>query len=442
MTSAMTSTPVAAAAASTTVRDIVARFHDLAVNQPDRAAVIDAHRATTFADLWRSAYEHVARQQPTDRLVVPVLARPTAATIIAALGVWLGGGIPMPVPATARAKFIDAAIQQADNVGHWCQPWRAHLRTEHGGRRVYVAGGEPPTSPRFADAIGLTAGGTSLLTAPLHVAAIFDTAVRQLLHGGTVVLRPEFSPQDWLATAVETGADWAVLAAGQVMGLLQRQETLTEWLPFATGALRRVVVPAAVPAVNIGYLAAVTARTGATVTAWYHAPTYDGALSQPGGSHGSLTPLPGVHLRTVDPAGRPTLPGVAGLIEASSSSGATAHRADQPCTPAGTWRTSGDIGTLDQDGNLTLRRLEAARHYLSPDAATVGVAVLRQALAAHPDITSHTIYVVPDEHGQRRAHIRVWTHTALTPAAVARHCATHRSPCAPEHITVTTTGAR
>ncbi|MEV6925561.1 hypothetical protein AB0M46_13825 [Dactylosporangium sp. NPDC051485] len=450
MTTALTSTPLAAAAASTTVGDIVARFHDLAVHHGDRIAVIDAHCTVTFADLWQAGYEFVARQQPGDRTVVPVPARPIAATIIAALGVWLTGGIPMPVPATARGKQVDAAALQADSVGHWCQPWRAHLHADHGGdRHVYITGGEPPTSPRVADAIGLTAGGTALLCAPLSVAAVFDTAVRQLLYGGTVVLRPEFSPDDWLATVVETGADWALLAAGQVMGLIQQQAALAGWLEVVTRTLRRIVVPAAVPATNATLLAALTARTGATVSTWYHAPTYDGAFSQSDGSPATLTPLPGLHLRTADPAGRPTLPGVAGLIEASSSSGATAHRADQPCMPAAQWRTSGDIGTLDADGNLTLHRLDAARRYLasepttdSTDMAKVSVAALHQTLTAHRGIASHAVYVVPDAHGEPRAQIRAWSRTGLTPAAVAQHCTAHGTPCRPEHITVTSVGAR
>ena len=451
MTGGMTGTPFGAAAASTTARDIVAGFHDLAVHQPGRIAVIDAHHAVTFADLWQSAYEYVAAQQPGARTVVPVVARPTTATITAALGIWLVGGIPMPVPATARAKQVQLAARHADSVKHWCQPWRAHLRAEHGGRHVYVTGGEPPTNPRVADAIGLTAGGIALLCAPLSVAAVFDAAVRQLLRGGTVVLRPDFSVDDWLATVVETGADWALLAAGQVMELLRQQAALAGWQDIVTRTLHQVVVPAAVPAINAGYLDALTARTGATVTTWYHAPTYDGALSRPGQSSATLTPLPGLQLQTVDPAGRPTPPGVAGLIEASSSS-ATAHRADQPCLPATQWRTSGDIGTLDADGNLTLRRLDAARQYRASEhttdktnpagVVTVSVAALRQTLTAHRGITSHAVHVVPDEHGEPRAQIRVWTRTALTPATVAHHCAANGTPCPPEHITVTSAGAR
>jgi hypothetical protein len=196
-------------------------------------------------------------------------------------------------------------------------------------------------------------------------------------------------------------------------------------------------VPAAVPAVNTGYLAALTTHAGAAVTAWYHAPTYDGALSRAGGPPNVLTPLPGIHLRTVDPCGHTTPRGVAGLIEASSSRGATNHRADLPCTPAAAWRTAGDIGTLDHDGNLSLRRLEPARHYLDPGGARVTVAALRETLDAHPDITAHTIHVVPDDDGQRRARVEVWTHTTLSPAAVARHCTDRGTATSAAHITVT-----
>ncbi|MGI5180163.1 hypothetical protein ACQEVZ_27945 [Dactylosporangium sp. CA-152071] len=431
----MTSATEAAAPASATVRDITARFHHLATTQPDRVAIIDRHRSTTFADLWQLAYQD-AVHRPADQTIVPVAARPDAATMAAALGVWLTGGIPLPVPAAARLKTLNAAVQRATGVAHTCRPWRAYLHAEPGARHICVTGGVPPTDRRLGDAIGLTSGGTALITAPLHAAAIFEAAVRQLLAGGTIVLRHEFEPDDWLATAVETGADWAVLAAEQLIALIRHQEAIDGWLPVATRALRRVVVPAAVPAVNTGYLAALTTHAGAAVTAWYHAPAYDGALSRAGGPPNVLTPLPGIHLRIVDPCGRPTPHGVAGLIEASSSRGATSHRADLPCTPAGAWRTAGDIGTLDTDGNLTLRRLEPARHYLDPAGARVTVAALRETLDAHPDITAHTIHVVPDDDGQRRARVQVWTRTALNPAAVARHCAGRGTATSAAHIIV------
>ncbi|MFF5230299.1 hypothetical protein [Dactylosporangium sp. NPDC000521] len=435
----MTSATDAAAPASATARDIIARYHDLATTQPDRVAVIDPRGTTTFAGLWQLAYQDAAHRR-AEHLIASIPARPTVATLAAALGVWLTGGVPLPVPVTMRPKTLHDAMQLAGSTTHTCRPWRAHLHTEPSGRHIYLVGGEPPTAPRLGDAIGLTASGTALITAPLHAAAIFETAVRQLLAGGTVVLRDEFEPDDWLATAVETGADWAVLAAGQVIALIRHHEAIDGWLPVATRSLRRIVVPAAVPAVNTGYLAALTSHAGAAVTAWYHAPTYDGALSRPGRPPNLLTPLPGVHLRTVDPYGRPTPPGVAGLIEASTSCGVTCHRADQPCTPAGAWRTAGDVGTLDEDGNLTLRRLEPAKHYLDPNGDRVTVAALRVTLDAHPDITAHAIHVVPDEDGQRRARIHIWTQTtALTAAAVARHCTSRTTATSAAYITVTDT---
>ncbi|GAB3848738.1 hypothetical protein GCM10027610_070780 [Dactylosporangium cerinum] len=431
--------------ASATVTDILTRLRDLAVGHGDRPAVIDAHRTITYAELWQAGHAARAGHRVGGRFVVPVAAHPSAATVVAALGVWLSGGIPMPVPAGTRMTLLEPLLRQTDEIGHWCQPWRAHLHTEPGGRQITVAGGLPPTSSPVSAALGLIIGGTALLCAPLYAGPVFDTAVRQLLLGGTVVLRPEFSPQDWLDTVVRTGADWAILAAGQVMALIQQQGDLTGGLEVATGTVRRIVLPAAVPAINVGYLAALTAHTGAAVSTWYHAPVYDGALSTPGGRvPAMLTPLPGVLLRTVDPASRPTPPGVAGLIEASSSSGATAHRADQPCTPAGQWRTSGDIGTIDGNGRLTLRRLDRARHYRagSADTAKVSVAALQQTLNAHRGVASHTVHVVPDADGEPRAHIRACTSTAsLTTAALAQHCTAHGTPCPAEHITITSSGA-
>ncbi|MER7273483.1 hypothetical protein ABT369_03405 [Dactylosporangium sp. NPDC000244] len=433
----MITTADAAASTSTTIRNIVARFRDHATSQPHRIAVIDAVGATTYGELWQQAYEYFAYHQPAAGAIVPIAVRPASATLAATLGVWLGGGIPLPIPNTTRPKLVATAVQRATRHTHHCRPWRAHLHAEQGSRYVYLAGGEPPTVPRIADAIGLTPGGIALIAAPLHRAAIFDIAIRQLCTGGTIVLRPDFTTDDWLATAVETGADWAILAPGMVLALLQHQDTMAGWLTVATRTLRRVVVPATVPAINVDHLAALTTGTDTTVTVWYHAPTYDGAhtTSQP---FTVLAPLPGTRLRVVDPTGRPTPPGMPGLIEGASSSDATAHRADQPCPPPTAWRTIGDIGTLTPAGNLTLTRLEPANHYLDPYGVRTRVTALRQALTDHPDLTSTAVYIVPDQQGLRRAHVQAWTTTALTATALAHHCAAHGAAITAEQITITT----
>ncbi|MEV8517428.1 hypothetical protein [Dactylosporangium sp. NPDC051484] len=298
-----------------------------------------------------------------------------------------------------------------------------------------------PTSTRLGDAIGLTPGGTALIAAPLHAAAIFETVIRQLLAGGTVVLQPDFTPAGWLHTAAETRADWAVLAPGQIKALLRTREQRPGRLAAATQALRRVVVPATVPLPGAGnHLADFATAADVTVTTWYHAPAYDGATTTTSTTATALDALPGLRLRTIDPAGQPTPPGVAGLIEAASAScTAVAHRADQPCPPSSAWRTSGDIGTLTLSGRLTLHRLESAEHYLAPTGQR-RCAALRRTVTAHPDVAAAAVYIVPDEYNRPRAQLRVWPRpgltTPLTAAMIAAHCTTQDTPVFAHHILV------
>ncbi|MER7006261.1 hypothetical protein ABT297_24895 [Dactylosporangium sp. NPDC000555] len=432
------------AAASATTQAIIDRFQRLARSNDHRVAVIDGGRAVTFGQLWQLAYQYIGYRPPT-RAIVPIVAQPTADTIAEALAVWLCGAIPLPIPLDVQAKSLDTLIDQAARTAHWCQPWRAHLHTAAGGRHLWVAGGEPPTNPRLGDAIGLTPGGTALITAPLHAAAIFETVIRQLLTAGTVVLQPDFTTAGWLHTATQTHADWAVLAPGQIKALLRTREQRPGRLGTATQALRRVVVPATVPLPGAGnHLADFATAADVTVTTWYHAPAYDGATTTP--TDTTLTPLPGLRLRTIDPAGQPTPPGVPGLIEAASTDcTAVAHRADQPCPPASAWRSSGDIGTLTASGRLTLHRLEPAERYLSPTGQR-RCAALRRTVTAHPDVVAATVHIVPDEHNRPRAQLRIWPRpgltTPLTAATIAAHCTAHDTPVFAHHILVTATRTR
>ncbi|WP_426503042.1 hypothetical protein ACPPVO_36195 [Dactylosporangium sp. McL0621] len=424
---------------------IADRFQQLAGSDGSRIAVHDRDRAVTFAQLWDRAQPTVASVQPTGG-IVPVVAQPSAGTIAEALAVWLCGAVPLPVPPGTRAKPLDAVLRDSARTAHWCRPWRAHLYTAYGGRHLWVAGGEPPTVTRVGDAIGLTPGGTALIAAPLHAAAIFEIVVRQLLAGGTVVLEPDFHPDDWLRAAVQSRADWAVLAPGQIKALLHDRDQLPGWLGVATRTLRRVVVPATVDGTDTTHLAKFVTAAGVTLTRWYHAPAYDGATATIGATPSALTAVPGVRFRTVDPAGRATQPGVAGLIEAASYSGAVAHRADQPCPSPQVWRTSGDIGTLAGSGSLTLHRIEPAEHYLSPTGQRLRGSTLYRIAAAHPDVAAAAVHIVPDEHGRARAQLRLWPQPGaeqrLTPAAAAAFCTAQGTPVPAQHILIASAPTR
>ncbi|GAA4243153.1 class I adenylate-forming enzyme family protein [Dactylosporangium darangshiense] len=429
----------AAIALSSATQAIADRFGQLAKDDANRIAVYDRDRAVTFGQLWTLAYRRVAAMPPAAR-IVPIVAQPTVSTIVEALAVWLCDAVPLPIPLGTRAKALDEVIGHSACAAHWCRPWRAHLHTAYGGRHIWVAGGESPTTPRVRDAMGLSAGGTALIAAPLHAAAIFEIVIRQLLAAGTVVLEPDFHPDSWLHTAAETRAGWAVLAPGQIKALLHDREQPPGRLGVATRALRRVVVPADV-AGTVGHLTKFAAAADVTVTSWYHAPAYDGAIATIGAVPAALTALPGMRFRTVDPAGRPTPPGVAGLIEATSTGcTAVAHRADQPCPPPQAWRTSGDIGTLTSNDSLTVHRIEPTEHYLSPTGQRLRGSVLRRVAAAHPDVAAVTVHVVPDEHGRARAQLRVWprpdARQPLNPGGVAAHCAAHSAPMAADHILI------
>ncbi|MFC0527282.1 FadD3 family acyl-CoA ligase [Phytohabitans kaempferiae] len=109
--------------------------------------------------------------------------------------------------------------------------------------------------------------------------------------------------------------------------------------------------------------------------------------------------LPGIELRVVDLDGNPLPPGEPGEVLIRGEN-VTPGYWDDPETTAATidaegWLHSGDIGTLDADGNLKIT--DRLKDLFFVGGFTVSPAEIEQALARHPAIAEVAVIGVPDE---------------------------------------------
>jgi acyl-CoA synthetase (AMP-forming)/AMP-acid ligase II len=108
--------------------------------------------------------------------------------------------------------------------------------------------------------------------------------------------------------------------------------------------------------------------------------------------------LPGVELRVVDPDGRELGPGEPGEVLIRGENVTPGYWEDPEITAATIdsdgWLRSGDIGTLDADGNLKIT--DRLKDLFFVGGFTVSPAEIEQALARHPAIAEVAVIGVPD----------------------------------------------
>ncbi|GAA2341937.1 hypothetical protein GCM10010170_025760 [Dactylosporangium salmoneum] len=418
---------------------LIARFRALSVDRHARFAVIDAFGPITFAELWRRAYTVITRTPPVrPGAVQPLLGRPTADMIARLVAAWLTDTVPMPIRLGTPPATVAAAVRAAASTGrHDCGPWLAHL-TSHG---AVLLGGAPPTSHRTAAAFGLHPASSLLLGAdPAHPLAA-ELAIRQLVLGGTVVLAGG-DPDVWRST-LDLYRPTVTLASSE---LIRRLRHYPHGLPASVrtaGTLRRILVPAEITDTDADWLTA--AAPDITVTAVYHRPgvgTATSTLTAGAPAAAVFTAVAGTVLRVAGPNGRHVPAKRVGLLEASSHIGETAHHAGQPCTPAGTWRTAGDLATTTADGGIVLCRLPPPDTYTAADGQRITVAALTAATQRLPGVAAVHVLALPDPQGIVRAHLRVTSgRPGLNAAAVATACAAAGTPIPARAITITRTTA-
>jgi acyl-CoA synthetase (AMP-forming)/AMP-acid ligase II len=427
----MTTTSVAAAPSISRALEIHARC------AAREAAVIDGDGILTFRELFEQARARAGAYANSTRRVVAIPATSTRHFFVDVAAAWLAGAIPMPLDPRAAAPLREAMIRRTGTTWHDCHGWKAVLCVVGGTYRPLVTGGEAPTDPRKAHAVGLTGQGAALFAAPMYLNGPFEFAVRHLLLGGTVVMLDRFAPARWAQAALTVRPRWVFLAPIQIARLLDgvNPHKMANAL-VSVDTLLHTSAPCP-PELRQRLLDLVEPRV---VAEFYGAAAYDGTFTRAHTSHPGAPPIPGADLRIVD-AARQVLPaGAVGTIEGRSTTGLSHHWAGTSCADAPVWHTVGDHGHVDDIGRLTVTSVDSVGRAIV-GGVNVALARVHAVIAAHPAVLACHVLPTPDSEYGQVVTVRAVTDRPVDPDALAAYCATRLRPAErPRHFHVTGPG--
>ena len=145
--------------------------------------------------------------------------------------------------------------------------------------------------------------------------------------------------------------------------------------------------------------------------------------------------LPGAEVRIVDDDGAAVGPGIAGEIQSRGSdlmAGYTGPADSATALTADGWYRSGDVGTLDDRGFLTIT--DRIKDLIIRGGENIASREVEDALLTHPDVDDVAVIGVPDERlGERVCAVIVGHADSLSVAGLRAHVlaaglARHKSP--------------
>jgi bile acid-coenzyme A ligase len=422
-----------------TRRSISRAFTALAEAEPDRLAVRDAEASMTRAELdARSnalARVYLDAGVRTDDFVT-LQGGNTIDFVVACVAIWKAGATPQPlsnrlapdeqraivalaepslvVGAPPELAFGRPALPLAPDLAGVdtgllpdaaARSWKAPTSSGSTGRPKIVVAAAPALLDEDARvAAFVPRAARQLTTGPLHHAAPFIYAMRGLMTGHELVLRPRFEPADWLATVERERITWGMVVPTMMSRLLRLPSDLRAAADVSS--LESILhlgapCPEHVKRAFLDWL-------GPTRVVEVYAGTESRGLTSIRGDEwlehpGSVgRPVGGSRMRIVDDAGGPLPTGTIGTIEMTRAGGATYRYRGAPTPPEDDWDTLGDSGSLDADGYLYVA--DRRDDLIVTGGVNVWPAEVEAVLEQHPAVRSCGVTGVPDDDLGRRVH--------------------------------------
>jgi acyl-CoA synthetase (AMP-forming)/AMP-acid ligase II len=292
-------------------------------------------------------------------------------------------------------------------------------------KRVPLAHKNLTASARtVANTYHLSDNDVSLCVMPLfHVHGLVASTLAALASGGTVVVAPRFNPLSFWPTVKKHGVTWysAVPTLHQI--LLSRTKGAVR--PSGAEQLRFIrscsapLPPSMMAEMESKFGVPVVEAYGMTEAAHQMASNPLSGKRKPG-SVGLAT---GVQIAILDDAGEELPSGQRGEVSIKGSNVFSGYEENPDANATSFtrgWFRTGDQGSLDQDGYLTL--LGRIKELINRGGEKISPQEIDEALVAHPAVSEAVCFAVPDRIYGEAVAAAVVLNSPETEAALIRHC--------------------
>ena len=442
---------------------------------PGNVAIVDGERSLTHGDLAERA--HAFAEDLAERRVgvgdrVGLLLTNRAEYFVASFGAWLAGAITVPINHRLHAREIDHILDDSNASLLVCESdtmvgdvppgqriervdiddidlsSRDPGRTWTGGppsasvdapgiqRIMYTSG--TTSRPKgvvithqmvvhnmLAQArdLGLTSDDRLLVSGPLfHVAAFDAPGITVLFLGGTVVVHRRFDPERVLESIDEQQITGTVLVHPMTERLVEasvpgRSHGSMRWI--SVGARSPIVarrLAEMFPNARLVQGYGLTEACG-PVTSLRNRPEKVGTVG---------APLPFVEVAVLDDTGARVSAGTVGEVTIRGPKVTPGYWGaidldGGESADGGPWIRTGDLGSLDGDGFLTL--VDRKKDMIRSGGENVASREIEGVLANHPDVLDAAVVAAPDDRWGEVPVVFVVATPGVGPMELKRHCA-------------------
>ena len=289
---------------------------------------------------------------------------------------------------------------------------------------------------QIADGVGILPGERSLVVAPLFHAAVVPSTLVPLAVGGSVYPQAEFRPAEVLRALDQERISFAVLVPAMLQACLASMSDRTatgfetlRLIYYGSSPIAESTLRAAMDAFGCGFVQSY-GMTEASQAVTFLTPEDHarGLAGRPELLVSAGRAAADTEIRVVDPLDQPRAVGEPGEVVVRGPQVMRGYWNQAEATAEalrGGWLHTGDIGTLDADGYLTIR--DRVKDMIVSGGENVYPRGIEDVLARHPAVLEAAVIGVPDARwGEAvKAVVVPRPGTALSEGQVMAFCRQH-----------------